>query len=138
MITEIIKKITEISLIAVILFLIAVIGYSEASLPSPKCRQFEFTYETTVKDIPQNAKEIRIWIPYPHDTACQKISDVSIVGVSDYRIYQRGENKFLFVDIREPKSKDINFSLRYNVRRDENMHKAGFSKAVKKARGIYD
>lgn len=125
-------------IIAVILFLIAGIGFLEASSPKPKCRQFEFTYETVVKDLPKDAKEVKIWIPYPQDSACQNVWDIQVVGISDYHIYKSGRNRMLFIDIKKPKAENINFSLRFNVKRNEELHKIIFSKTAPEAHEIYD
>lgn len=40
-------------------------------------RSFTMTYETSTKDVPAGAKQVRLWIPVPMDSAEQKITNVS-------------------------------------------------------------
>jgi len=39
-------------------------------------RSFRFVYQATVKDVPEGAKSLRVWVPVPVDTAEQTVSDI--------------------------------------------------------------
>jgi transglutaminase-like putative cysteine protease len=47
-----------------------------AFLKAGDTRKFDITYVTHVKDVPEGAKKLRVWVPVPQDTAVQKVKDV--------------------------------------------------------------
>lgn len=44
------------------------------TMPNPKTRHFEFTYETTVKEAPAGASQVDLWVPVAQDAPFQKVT----------------------------------------------------------------
>jgi len=54
---------------------------SENGAPAGKQeRTFRFTYTAAVKDVPEGAKSVDLWIPVPQSTADQSINDLELLG----------------------------------------------------------
>src|SRR6266508_4203265 len=68
---------------AVSLFFVLV---SQVGAATPRERKFEFEYKATVKKIPAGAKRVDLWIPVPHDSRFQKITDMQIESPYRYQI----------------------------------------------------
>ncbi|HEU4395664.1 MAG TPA: hypothetical protein VFS92_08870, partial [Planctomycetota bacterium] len=49
-------------------------------LKAGESRTFTITYKAIVKDVPADAKRLRIWVPVPQDTPLQKIEGLSFQG----------------------------------------------------------
>jgi hypothetical protein len=69
----------------------------------PKERSFQFEYKATVKDIPIDAKQVDLWIPVPHDSPFQRITDLQIESPYPYhtKTAQYG-NKVLHINLSKP------------------------------------
>jgi transglutaminase-like putative cysteine protease len=96
-----------------------------ASSPAPRERRFEFEYKATVKDVPSGAKKVELWIPIPHDSPFQKITDVRIESPYPYRIHKtRYGNRVLHIGVSDPRQPSFTVTLRFNVLRLEHVQAA--------------
>jgi transglutaminase-like putative cysteine protease len=103
---------------------ISLIGvWRHAEAQTPRERNFAFEYVTTVKDIPEGAKEITLWLPIPHDDPYQVISDLSIESPYPYQV-RKAEfgNKVLGIEVKNPKPTGFSLTLRFNVKRREHIN----------------
>jgi len=71
------------SLTPALLFFVLV---SQVGAATPREWTFEFEYKATVKEIPEGAKRVELWIPVPHDSRFQKITDMRIESLYQYQI----------------------------------------------------
>jgi transglutaminase-like putative cysteine protease len=94
----------------------------KAASPSaePKTRVFEFTYKTQVSAT-ANAKELRLWLPYPTTDGHQEIYDMQLVSPVAATVYKEPKyrNSILFVSVPNPGSGPITVEMRFKVRRTE-------------------
>ena len=85
-------------------FLAENIFSSESAATKGKKIHFELKYAATIKDIPETAKTIRIWIPYPQSDAYQRIFSLKIDSPYPSYIHQESEygNRFLYLEAYKP------------------------------------
>ena len=90
--------------LSLILAMIVLSGSTpQASAALPRERKFEFEYKATVKDIPSGAQKVDLWIPVPHDSAFQSITDLQIDSPYAYQVHtaQYG-NQVLHISLNNP------------------------------------
>lgn len=89
---------------------------------APRERQFGFEYKATVKDIPTGAKRVDLWIPAPHDSPFQRITDMQIESPYPYQIHtsQYG-NKILHLSLNNPQQPSFTVTMRFNTVRREHV-----------------
>ena len=89
---------------------------------APRERKFAFEYKTTVKDIPAQAGRIEVWIPLPHDSPFQKITDLEIDSPYKYRISKSEYgNRILHLSLKEHKPLSFTITVRFNATRIEHL-----------------
>src|SRR5215211_7792854 len=92
-------------MLAITLFMASMPGASAAAQAgaAQRERKFEFEYKATVKDIPAGAKQVKVWIPVPHDSPFQKITGMQIESPHPYKIQtaQYG-NRILHIILNNP------------------------------------
>lgn len=107
------------------------------SAVSPRERALQFEYKATVKDIPAGAKTVDVWIPVPHNSPFQKITDLLIESPYTYRI-RTGQygNKVLHISAKEPQQSSFTVTMRFNAMRmehvQERLQQAGYAPVKEK------
>src|SRR6185369_3508883 len=85
------KRITHVSahLATCLLLPIALFSTSliRVGADAPRERKFEFEYKALVKEIPTGAKKVDLWIPVPHDSPFQRITEMKIDSPHQYKIH---------------------------------------------------
>ena len=91
--------------------------------PAPhRERRFHFEYNATVKEIPAGAKKVDLWIPVPHDTPFQKITDFEIESALPYQIHTAEYgNKILHITLNDPQQSSFDVTMRFNTTRKEHV-----------------
>lgn len=81
---------------------------------------FELTYRAKVKNIPANAKNLDLWIPYPQDTRAQTISDIRVKSPYPVQINAEPEfgNKIMYIKVKNPKN-DFEIEIKISAVRQE-------------------
>ncbi|MGR3304325.1 MAG: transglutaminase-like domain-containing protein [Candidatus Scalindua sp.] len=100
-------------------------GITYASVP--KTRTLDFDYEVILKDIPQDASELKIWLPLLPDNDHQIIEEVSInpsdsMAVSKDKLYG---NKILNYTLTPPFESTFKINVHYKLKRIEYSNKPG-------------
>jgi transglutaminase-like putative cysteine protease len=95
---------------------------SQVSASSARERNFEFEYKATIKDIPTGARNVQLWIPVPHDSPFQKITDLHIESPYPYHTAtaQYG-NRVLYIRLNNPKESSFTVTMRFNATRREHI-----------------
>ena len=91
---------------------------AESSPPRP-IRAFTLSYDVTVKDLPPDARTVRVWIPIAVSNRAQTVSLTAVkspVPTTGGRDPEYG-NRILYAEIRQPKSATARFTLDYDVLR---------------------
>ncbi len=88
----------------------------------PRERTVTFTYQTVVKDIPADAKRVALWLPVPHDSPFQRITDLTIDSPYPYHIdsAQHG-NRVLYLSLPNPKTDSFALTIRFTALRREHV-----------------
>lgn len=88
----------------------------------PRERAFHFEYTATVKEVPSGARTVDLWLPIPHDTQYQKITNLRIDSPHPYvvRTAQYG-NRVMHVRVESPKPEGFAVSVRFDVLRREHV-----------------
>jgi transglutaminase-like putative cysteine protease len=94
---------------------------SKAEPFSPPSRTFRFTYNFTVKDVPADAKQIRVWAPVPQTDRHQKVRVISVKAPGKTQMTREPEydNRMMYAEIRNPGAGKAEFTLEYEVTRNE-------------------
>jgi len=87
----------------------------------PPERSFVVHYSTSLRDIPEGAKRVAIWMPYPSSDAHQEVTDVQVEGPANARVTKEGEygNRMLYVEVEHPKEPSLDLAISFAVRRRE-------------------
>lgn len=100
----------------IVITLFIAIGYKYTEAKSSQ-RVFELTYAATIKDIPSQASQIRIWIPLAHTDGTQKIVNREIASSYPYQIFKesRYENEILHFSLQLPLPSKIDVAITYQA-----------------------
>ena len=89
---------------------------------TPHERSFQFEYKATVKDIPIDAKQVDLWIPVPHDSPFQRITDLQIESPYPYQTNRaQYGNKVLHISLNKPQQASFTVTMRFNTIRIEHI-----------------
>ena len=107
------------------LFLLAPLTFAH----EPKSRSYNFEYEVTLTEIPQNSQDLKIWIPYLPDTRYQMIEDVKITPENNSAItYDKTyHNKIINYAISSPQESSLKINIQYKITRLEFTNKPGMT-----------
>jgi transglutaminase-like putative cysteine protease len=88
---------------------------------SPPARTFRFTYNFTVKDIPPEAKRVRVWVPVPQTDQHQIVRVLAVKAPTKTQMTEDSEygNRIMYAEIQNPASGKAEFTLEYEVTRRE-------------------
>ncbi len=105
--------------------LFAAVAAVVAAVPKPAERTFEFTYTTQVEGIPDGAKSVAIWIPYPVSDAHQKIRNVKVSSPLPERIDKDPlyGNSILYLAGPVPAGRKIDVTVSFDATRLEYVHR---------------
>jgi transglutaminase-like putative cysteine protease len=85
-----------------------------------KLRTFSMEYTGTVRGIPPDAREVRFWMPVPHDDPFQRIENLRIESAHPYEVSTDPlGNRILNVRLNDPKSATLSVTLRFEATRRE-------------------
>lgn len=85
-------------------------------------RAFHFDYSVKVKDVPAGAHCVEIWIPVPHDTPFQRITDLRVDTPYGYAIVTGADNnRMLHILVDNPKGTAMPVALSFNAVRKEHI-----------------
>lgn len=119
--------------VGVLLGLTAAVSIAKTSAaPSQRSREFDFTYQAKIKDLPVGPHVVRIWIPVARSDAHQVVTLAKIKSSVPTRITREHEyrNRVLYAEIRNPRSSEADFTLTYRVLRKE-YSRGGFQQLLR-------
>lgn len=84
-------------------------------------RTIDLTYSFVVRDLPEGASELRLWVPLPAENGLQGVRDLDFAGAASFDIRRDREygNRFLTaaVPLVDDHSRELSFELTATVRR---------------------
>ncbi len=92
-----------------------------AAADAPEDRRFELTYRTIVRDLPEGAQSLRIWIPIPVSDQDQEVSDLRIDGCPGCSTTRESEygNTMLYAAIEHPRPEGVTITWTCTLARRE-------------------
>ena len=115
-------------------------GLALASAPSrPAERSFRFTYTAALNNIPEGAKKVAVWIPYPGSDAHQEVTGIKVDCPYPTRVTKDPEygNPTLYVQVENPREASFQVEISFDVTRQEyvrrDFHQVGKSNPDAKA-----
>ncbi|HST09402.1 MAG TPA: transglutaminase domain-containing protein [Terriglobales bacterium] len=88
---------------------------------SAPARAFRFTYNFTVKDIPADAKRVRVWVPVPQSDQHQTVRVLEVKSPVKTQMTQDHEygNRMMYAEIQNSAAGQAQFTVEYEVTRKE-------------------
>ena len=85
-------------------------------------RTVAFTYATIVKAIPMGARHVELWLPVPHDSPFQRITNVVIDSPYAYQ-FDTGQygNRVLHITLPASRTDSVTVVMRFTARRREHI-----------------
>lgn len=115
------------TLVAFALVLAPVYAAAAASAESPAAdpavRTFELTYRAVIDDLPETAREVQVWLPYPTDDDSQEVEVTEVSSPYPTRIETDPEfgNSILYLSVDRPDANPITLEMKARVRRTEKL-----------------
>src|ERR1041385_6992129 len=120
------KRIAHVSARLTLCLLLSIALFSTSLIrvgaDAPRERKFEFEYKALVKDIPSGTKKVDLWIPVPHDSAFQKITEMKIDSPHQYKIHKfEYGNKAMHISLSNPQESSFAVTMHFNAIRKEHL-----------------
>lgn len=91
----------------------------------PQSRNFEFTYQVRISQVPASTQQLDLWLPYPKTDHNQEILDLQVTAPEGWAVYREPEhgNLVLYTPLRDPFPLPVEVELRFTVTRREYIRK---------------
>jgi transglutaminase-like putative cysteine protease len=88
---------------------------------APKTRRVRLSYAAEVRDVPQDAKEVKLWLPFPPSNDDQQVSNITVRSDVPTSVNTEGEygNQILSLAVRAPIEKPVRVEMQFDVLRRE-------------------
>ncbi|MBI3860842.1 MAG: transglutaminase domain-containing protein [Planctomycetia bacterium] len=109
-----------------LLLALAPMRCAQADESSLKTRRVHLTYAAEVRDVPRDAKEVRLWLPFPPSDESQQVSNITVhsdVPASVSREEEYG-NQVLSLAVSNPGQSPVRVELQFDVVRRERRNAA--------------
>lgn len=109
-------------MLAVVTSVISVGVLLAATAPLASSRTFTFSYVAHVAALPDDARDLRLWIPVPQPDREQEISEVVIDSPASYKLHKDPEyrNEYAYFDVKPGAVKwPLEITLRFRATRHE-------------------
>jgi transglutaminase-like putative cysteine protease len=114
-------------------FCIARLGVSAAlavaastAADAPRTRDFDFTYTAHVAELPADAHQVDVWLPYPTSDVNQDVTVTEVTAPFKHEVVKESRygNSILHLSVADPKVHDFDVEMKIHVRRKEYLHNA--------------
>lgn len=91
------------------------------SVFAEKIKTFDASYTATVKAVPAQTKEVKVWIPLPVSASLQTVSNVTIDSPYKWTRHKDPEfgNEYAFATIENPPAGDLSVTVHFTATRRE-------------------
>jgi transglutaminase-like putative cysteine protease len=118
------------------LVLLRFVPVAQAEETSAKTRRVRFTYAAEVRDVPQEAREVQLWLPFPPNNDDQQISNIAVRSDTPTSVNTDADygNQILSLAVKAPIQQPIRLELQFDVLRREHRNAVAVAgKAVTEA-----
>lgn len=97
----------------------------------PKARSFDFNYHVVIKEIPAQARDLKVWLPLLPHNDYQLIDAVTIEPKDSYTVTtdKTYQNRMISYTFLRPQASEIKINIHYKVKRYEYSKKGGLFSA---------
>jgi transglutaminase-like putative cysteine protease len=94
---------------------------AHADVPASKTRRVRFTYVAEVRDVPKDARDVKLWLPFPANNDDQQISNISVRSDVPTSVNTESEygNQVLSLAVHAPIQQPIRVELQFDLLRRE-------------------
>jgi len=109
---------------------LALLGVSSvlatAFADAPRSRDFDFTYTAHVAELPADAHQVDVWLPYPTSDANQEVTVTEVSAPFKHEVVKESKygNSILHLSVTDPKVHEFDVEMKVHVRRQEYSHNA--------------
>ena len=105
--------------------LILLLTGNVASADRGEIKRLDIKYTAILKEIPQNAKTVEIWLPYPQSDRYQEVYNIKVDSPSPATVHYEPEygNSFLYIKVKNPNEKEIRVTMNYLADRYQAINK---------------
>ncbi|MCX6218612.1 transglutaminase-like domain-containing protein [Spirosoma sp.] len=99
-----------------------VLALMAASTAPPRTRTVHFSYKAVIGELPAGTRQVDIWIPVPHSSAFQQISDLTVASPYPYQFdtAQYG-NRMMHLHLQKPPGKEFAVEMQFTATRREHI-----------------
>ena len=92
-----------------------------AEVAASRTRRVRFSYAAEVRDVPQDAREVKFWLPFPPNNDDQQISNITVRSDVPTSVNSEDEygNQVLSLAVHAPLQQPIRVELQFDVQRRE-------------------
>ena len=91
--------------------------------PREATRSARFAVRNAVRlpDLPRRARSVRIWLALPREERQQRMWDLRVTAPGEYGVHhsERNGNRYLYVEVKRPRTPSLEVVTEYAVERDE-------------------
>src|ERR1700742_4537614 len=97
-----------------------------AAADAPRSRDFDFTYTAHVTELPADAHQVDVWLPYPVSDPNQDVTVTAVTAPFKHEVVKESRfgNSILHVSATDPKVPGFDIEMKIHVRRKEYLHNA--------------
>ena len=94
---------------------------THAEVAASRTRRVHFSYAAEVRDVPQNARDVKLWLPFPPNNDDQQISNITVHSDVPTSVNREDEfgNQVLSLAVHAPLQQPIRVELQFDVVRRE-------------------
>ncbi len=98
----------------------------QADDAAPRTRRVRFTYSAEVRDVPPDAREATLWVPFPPNNEAQEISNIVVGSDVPTSVLRESEygNQALSLSVSNPGTRSVRVELQFDVLRRERRNAA--------------
>jgi transglutaminase-like putative cysteine protease len=102
------------------------LSQAHAEVVAGKSRRVRFHYAAEVREVPEDAREVKLWLPFPPNTDEQQISSIAVRSDVPTSVNREDEygNQVLSLSVRAPIRQPIRVELDFDVHRRERQNAA--------------
>jgi transglutaminase-like putative cysteine protease len=101
-------------------------AFAVAAADAPRSRDFDFTYTAHITELPADAHQVDVWLPYPTSDANQDVTVTEVTAPFKHEVVteSRFGNSILHLAVTDPKVPGFDVEMKVHVRRKEYLHNA--------------
>jgi transglutaminase-like putative cysteine protease len=133
------KEVVMFRIACSILLIVLFLNAASIDARQPRERYIDVTYTATIRDIPENAKRVEVWIPYPASDDWQRVTAVSVRSPYPTAKSYESEwgNAVLHLLVNGPEQSNFKIEVSFKVLRHEVLNEKFDESSITAFQGDY-